>query len=122
MIDNRETDKLLKVIQDNFSKQVILEPKRENNILNLILTNKGESITPVEARGQLGDSDHIEIKYKIQWQGTASNRNMRRFPNFLKIFLRIKKIPSGNSGPASDRYGKSNKDQGGWIEAEGWAR
>ena len=34
MIGNKEIDEFLKVIQDNFSKQVILEPTRGSNILD----------------------------------------------------------------------------------------
>ena len=44
MIDNKETDEFLKVIQGNFLKQVMLEPIRGNNILDLILTNKEEEL------------------------------------------------------------------------------
>ncbi len=36
---NKETEEFLKVIQDNFLKQVVVEPTRGNNILDLIFTN-----------------------------------------------------------------------------------
>ena len=66
MIDNKEANEFLKVIQDNFLKQLIIEHTSKSNILDLILTNKEELITQVEVGGQLGNSEHIEIRYEIK--------------------------------------------------------
>ena len=71
MIDNKETDEFLKVIQDNFLKQVILEPTSVSNILDWILTYKKELVTQVKGGGQLDNCDHSEISYNIKWQDNA---------------------------------------------------
>ena len=35
--------------------------------------------------GQLGNSDHGEIRYKIKWQNIARSRNIGQIPNFRKV-------------------------------------
>ncbi len=61
MMDNKEAEECLKVIQDNFLEQVVVEPTRRNNILDLILTNREETVMQVDAGGQLGDSGHWKL-------------------------------------------------------------
>ena len=68
MVGNREAEEFLQVIQDNFLKQLVLEPTRVNNILDLILTNREEAISQVEIGGKLGNSDHSEIRFDIKWK------------------------------------------------------
>ncbi len=65
---NKETEEFLKVIQDNFLKQVVVEPTRGNNILDVILTNREEEVTQVEVGGQLGNRDHRGIRYNLEWE------------------------------------------------------
>ena len=84
MTGNSEAEDFLTVIQDNFLKQVVLEPTRGNNILDLILTNREDSITQVEIGGQLGNNDHREIRYKLKWEDTYSSKNTVKIPDFRR--------------------------------------
>ena len=73
MVGNRESEEFLKVLQDNFLKQLVTEPTRGNNILDLILTNREEIINQVDVGGKLANSDHCEIRCKIKWEKTQRN-------------------------------------------------
>lgn len=55
MEGNRQAQ-FLKVIQNNFLKQVILEPTKRHSILDLILTNREKIINQMEVGG-LMDSE-----------------------------------------------------------------
>ena len=48
------SEELLKVIEDNFLKQVVTEPTRGDNILDLILTNNSNMIRDIEVGEELG--------------------------------------------------------------------
>ncbi len=51
----QEAQDLLDVVQDNFLKQLIKTPTREENILDLLLTNREEIISIVEDGESLGN-------------------------------------------------------------------
>ncbi|MPC81514.1 hypothetical protein E2C01_076135 [Portunus trituberculatus] len=72
------------VNEDNFLKQAILEPTQESNIIYLSLTNRKEAVTQVEIGGQLGNSDHKEIRYTLKWHETFKIKNKRKVPDFRK--------------------------------------
>ena len=66
MVGNSEADDFLTVIQDNFLKQVINEPTRGNNLLDLVLTNRDSMVSDVDIGDHLGNSDHSEIRFKLK--------------------------------------------------------
>ena len=84
MVGNREAEEFLKVIQDNFLKQVVVEPTRGNNILDLILTNREEIIDQVDVGGQLENSDHKEIRYNIKWEEAFKSKNVSKTLDFRR--------------------------------------
>lgn len=59
---DQEAQDLLDVIQDSFLKQLIRTPTREENILDLLLTNRDDIISNIEVGDSLGNSDHKEIR------------------------------------------------------------
>ncbi|MPC49876.1 hypothetical protein E2C01_043691 [Portunus trituberculatus] len=73
MVDNRKGEEFLRVIQDNFLKQVILESSQENNILDLILRDREEEVTQVEVGGQLGNINEV----KLQSQPVVSDNQLQ---------------------------------------------
>ena len=84
MIGNRESEEFLKVMQDNFLKQLVIEPTRGNNILDLIITNSDDIIEQVDVGGYLGNSDHREIRCKIKFERAVRDKNVSKIPDFRR--------------------------------------
>ncbi len=62
-----ESEDFLRILQDNFFKQVVTEPTRGEKILDLVLTNNENMINDVKVGSQLASSDHREIRFT--WSG-----------------------------------------------------
>ncbi len=60
----------MKVLKDNFLKQTVIDPTKGNNILDLVLTNTGNMISDLDVGGELGGSDHKEIRFILDWAVT----------------------------------------------------
>ena len=84
MIGNRESEEFLKIMQDNFLKQVVMEPTRGNNILDLIITNSDDTVEQVDVGGYLGNSDHREIRCKIKIERATRDKNVSKIPDFRR--------------------------------------
>ena len=54
---DHESDDFINIIKDNFLKQILSEPTREDSILDYLVSN-------MEIGGTLGSSDHQEIRFK----------------------------------------------------------
>ncbi|XP_050709044.1 uncharacterized protein LOC126993921 [Eriocheir sinensis] len=80
---DQEAQDLLDVIQDSFLKQLIRTPTREENILDLLLTNREDIISNIEVGDSLGNSDHKEIRFNIKWEDRVSSNNTL-IPDFRK--------------------------------------
>ena len=78
-----ESEDFLKVLQDNFLKQVVTEPTRGENILDLVLTNNENMINEVEVGSQLGSSDHREIRFNLEWE-VSRDDNLVLVPDFRR--------------------------------------
>jgi len=61
----RQARRLLECVEDNFLLQVIEEPTRRGEMLDLVLTNKEGLTGNVKVKGSLGCSDHEMVKFKI---------------------------------------------------------
>ncbi len=83
-VGNKEAEEFLKVIQGNFLKQVVVEPTRGSNIIDLILANRKEAVTQVEVGGQLGNIDHREIRYNLKLEETFRRKNTSKIPDFRR--------------------------------------
>ena len=81
---DREAEEFLNVVQNNFLKQVIREPTRQGNILDLVLTKSENDISEVEVGGQLGNSDHNEIRFNVKWGGKFKGCNNVKVPDFRR--------------------------------------
>ena len=107
---DREAEEFLNTIQNNFLKQMITEPTRGNNILDLILTKNENNICGVDVGGKLGNSDHEEIRFAIKWDSNITIcKNKTRIPNFrktnwdnlrsrLRDKIRMSRVRVSNSG------------------------
>lgn len=67
IIGNLDSEEFLKVVQDNILKQLMTEPMRGTNILDLVLTNAENIISEVELEGELGCSDDGELRFTLDW-------------------------------------------------------
>ena len=55
------SEAFLNIIQDGFFKQLVREPTRQGNILDLVFTNNESLISQVEIGDRFDVSDHHEI-------------------------------------------------------------
>lgn len=55
---------LLEVIQDGFLKQLIKTPVREENVLDILLTNGKDTTSSIDVFESLDNSDHKEGRFK----------------------------------------------------------
>ena len=78
---DRESSKFLEIVEDNFLYQKVLEPTRENNVLDLVLTNKSGVIENIEVGEPLANSDHNSIRFDIIINGKIKE-NKSVVPNF----------------------------------------
>ena len=65
-VGDNDAEDLLKLVQDNFLNQIIREPTRGDSILDLILTNRDDLVKEADVGGQLGNSDHCEIRFILK--------------------------------------------------------
>ncbi|XP_070619981.1 polyadenylate-binding protein 4 isoform X1 [Erythrolamprus reginae] len=75
--------KFLSSLADNFLTQKVETGTRGNAILDLILTNREETIEGTEEEGKLGESDHVILKFNIV-QSLATIPNTTTVPDFRK--------------------------------------
>ena len=123
MIGDNEADDFLNVIQDNFLKQVILEPTRGDNVLDLALINREELVQQVEVGGKLGNSDHSEIRLDLKWSETRNTRNKSKVPDFRKAdYDKLREYLQGVNWPGVVRSGEVSRGLGGQVRSTGVER
>lgn len=83
MVGDLESEDFLKVIQDNFLKHTVTEPTRGNNILDLVLTNNENMVSELDVGGELGGSDHKEIRFNLDW-AVIHKLNIVLVPDFRR--------------------------------------
>jgi hypothetical protein len=77
-----EGNRLIDFSNENYLTQVVEEPTRGNNILDLIFTSEEDLISNVTVGECLGTSDHCIVKCKLGVQTTPEQPNVRRKLNF----------------------------------------
>lgn len=65
VISDSHSEDLFKVVQDNFLKQIVTEPNRSANLLDIILTDNENIISELEEGGELSCNDHREIRFTL---------------------------------------------------------
>ncbi len=66
MHGNREGNKLLKMLEDTFLTQIVTEPTRENNLLDLVLVSDSGLTRECQVGEKLDGCDHHLIRLKIR--------------------------------------------------------
>ena len=60
-----EGNRLLELMEDNFMSQVVSEPTREKNTLDLVLTTDNDMVSNCQVGEKLGTSDHHIIRFTL---------------------------------------------------------
>ena len=60
-VGDNESEEFISLVNENFLKQLVNVPTRENSVLDLILTNRDDLVNNLDVGGKLGNRDHEEI-------------------------------------------------------------
>ena len=83
MTGDRSSEEFLNIIQDGFFKQLVREPTRQGNILDLVFTNNETLVSQVEIGDRFDASDHNEIRFKINARKKVEHNSVL-VPDFRK--------------------------------------
>ena len=72
-----EDQQFLLLIQDSFLTQHVLEPTREENVLDLVLSSQIEIVDNVKIHEPLGNSDHNQIHFGIKVKSESTKKYRR---------------------------------------------
>ena len=81
MTGDRCSEEFLNVVQNGFITQLVREPKRQGNILDLVFTNNETLVSQVEVGARFDVSDHHEIRFKINAKREVE-QNTASVPDF----------------------------------------
>lgn len=83
-----EGSRLLDFANDNFLTQVVNEPTRGNNILDLIFSTEDNMLSHVSVEERLATSDHSVVKCKLNLLVEAEAHSYRNVLNFRRANFR----------------------------------
>ena len=66
LIPRVEDTTFLRLVQDNFLTQHVLEPTRAARVLYIVLSSQKESVDNVVIQEPLGSSDHNQLHFNIK--------------------------------------------------------
>ncbi len=72
--DREQSQRFLECVGDNFLTQLVREPMRGSNILDLLFVNRESLVGDVKVGGRLGQSDHEMLDFSIlvePWTGVS---------------------------------------------------
>ena len=91
---------MLEFIEDNFLIQLVTEPTRENNILDLVIASQEHLINNITVGEHLGFCDHKVVRAEINTTNIVENRTF--VPNFRRgNYERLRSALSHLSPPAT---------------------
>ena len=73
----------MECFEENFLQQLVLEPTRGSNILDLILTNENNLVHSLKVGEHLGNSDHHVIRFSLSFRHEI-RENSTLMPDFAK--------------------------------------
>ena len=71
-----EDQQFLFLIQESFLTQHVLEPTREENVLDIVLLLQKELVDNVKIHEPLGNSDHNKIHFDINVKSEGKKKNV----------------------------------------------
>ena len=73
------TKSFVKAVEESFLTQHVTVPTRENSVLDLIFSNEPDLVSNVDAIGNLDNSDHTMLLFKLHLEyESVDNRGVRR--------------------------------------------
>lgn len=75
-------ERFLDFMHDSYLTQLVDKPTRNENILDLILTNENDLVNDVTVDCNLGTSDHHSLSFVINRDNKMVETNNKLFPNF----------------------------------------
>ena len=98
-----ESHKMIEFLEDNFLHQLVTEPTRENNILDLVIASQAHLLNNVTVGEHLGSCDHKVIRAQINTT-TKVTENITLVPNFRRgNFEGLRSALSHLSLPTTDQ-------------------
>ncbi len=88
LIGDQEGSRLINMVEDSFLMQVVIQPTRENNILDLVLVSDPDLVRDCEVEEKLGGSNHIIIRFNICVQHKLDN-NPTLVPDYRKANFNV---------------------------------
>ena len=104
-----EGGRLLDFMFDNFLTQVVLEPTRGHNILDLIFTTEEDYVSEVEVGDFLAGSDHRVVSCRVRVGSDPEallfreRLNLRR-ADYVRFRRELRELPFHAEGPAEDMW------------------
>ena len=69
-----EDQQFIFLIQENFLTQHVLEPTREENVLDIVLSSQKELVDNVKIHETVGNSDHNQIHFDINVKSESKHK------------------------------------------------
>ncbi len=80
----RATNQLCDTVEDHSLQQLVLEPTRCGNVLDLLLTNRPDMVLKVEVVDNFSDSDHDAVHFIVQVGRKVTPRSKRKVHIFRR--------------------------------------
>ncbi len=81
MHGDHEGSRLLEMVEDSFISQIVIQPTRGNNILDLVLTTDTDLISNCEVCEILSGCDHHMIRFRIRTKHQLTE-NKSKVPDY----------------------------------------
>ncbi len=82
---------MIEFLEENYISQMVSEPTRQNNILDLVITTQDNLVSNVTVGEHFGSSDHKLVRIDIRAQ-TWVTENKVKVPNFKRAnYVEIRK-------------------------------
>ena len=78
-----ESHRMIEFLEENFLSQMVSEPTRQNNILDLVITTQDNLVSNVKVGEHLSSCDHKLVRIDIRTQ-TSVTENKVKVPNFKR--------------------------------------
>lgn len=95
---SQDDQDFIKVVEDLFLTQHVMQPTRENNILDIILTTDPDIISDIDILPPIGTSDHNVLEFNVSLTKDHNNHECRqknydyKNANFEQINKELKEI------------------------------
>ncbi len=80
----QEGNRLVEMIEDAFLTQIVNQPTRENNILDLVLVTDPDLIRNCEASEKLSSCDHHLIRFNVKTEYNLTDNMSTVLPDYKK--------------------------------------